>query len=106
MFRRHGRTSRQRRGREMDFEALFAKTPATLDELRTRVFYALQRHPMCRSVEFDIVSTPRTRRTNWTITIRSVAPGAMCEANETVAHTHTPHEPPAPPCFPAVPPPF
>src|ERR1700682_3833958 len=92
MFRRHGRTSRQRRGREMDFEALFAKTPATLDELRTRVFYALQRHPMCRSVEFDIVSTPRTRRTNWTISIRSVAPAAMWEANEIVADIQEAYE--------------
>ena len=69
----------------MDFEALFAKTPATIDELKIRVFYALQRHRMCRSVEFDIVSTPRTRRTNWTVSLRSVAPGAVWEAHEIVA---------------------
>ena len=40
----------------------FAKTPATLDEIKTRVFYALQRHPLCRDVEFDIVSMPRTQQ--------------------------------------------
>ena len=76
----------------MDFETLFAKTPATIDELKTRVFYALQRHPMCRSVEFDIVSTPRTRRTNWTVSLRSIAPGAMWEANEIVADIQEAYE--------------
>src|ERR1700704_1826815 len=92
MVRRHGRTARRRRGCEMDFEALFAKTPATLDELRTRVFYALQRHPMCRSVEFDVVSTPRTRRTNWTVSLRSVAPSAVWEAHEIVADIQEAYE--------------
>src|SRR5580704_9497573 len=46
----------------MDFEALYAKTPATLEEIRTRVAYALERHPLCRSVQFDIVSMPRPSR--------------------------------------------
>ena len=69
----------------MDFETLFAKTPATLDEIRTRVFYALQRHPLCRDVEFDIVSMPRTRKANWTINLRSVTPDAVWEASEIVA---------------------
>jgi hypothetical protein len=69
----------------MDFQALYAKEPATLDELRVRVFHALQRHPLCRSVEFDIVSTPRTRRTNWTVSLRSVAPSALWDAHEIVA---------------------
>ena len=70
----------------MDFETLFAKTPATLDEIRTRVAYALQRHPLCRSVQFDIVSTPRTARGgNWTISLRSVAPDALWEASDIVA---------------------
>jgi hypothetical protein len=69
----------------MDFEVVFAKTPATLDEIRTRVFYALQRHPLCRNVEFDIVSMPRTRKGNWTISMRSVAPDALWEASEIVA---------------------
>jgi hypothetical protein len=69
----------------MDFEVVFAKTPATLDEIRTRVFYALQRHPLCRNVEFDIVSMPRTRKGNWTISMRSVTPDALWEASEIVA---------------------
>jgi len=69
----------------VDFEALFAKTPATLDEIRTRVFYALQRHPLCRTVEFDIVSMPRTHKGNWTISLRSITPNAMWEASEIVA---------------------
>ena len=46
----------------MDFETLFAKTPATIEEIRTRVAYALDRHPLCRSVQFDIVSMPRTSK--------------------------------------------
>ena len=66
----------------MDVETLFAKTPATLDEIKTRVFYALQRHPLCRDVEFDIVSMPRTRKANWTINLRSVTPDAVWEASE------------------------
>jgi hypothetical protein len=69
----------------MDFEALFAKTPASLDEIRTRVFYALQRHPLCRDVEFDIVGMPRTRKGNWTISLRSITPDALWEASEIVA---------------------
>jgi len=69
----------------MDFEAAFAKTPVGLDELRRRVYYALQRHPLCRNVTFDIVRTPRSHRTNWTISLRSVAPGALWEAHEIVA---------------------
>jgi hypothetical protein len=69
----------------MDFEVLFAKTPASLDEIRTRVFYALQRHPLCRDVEFDIVGMPRTRKANWTISLRSITPDALWEASEIVA---------------------
>jgi len=70
----------------MDFETLFAKTPATLEEIRARVAYALERHPLCRNVEFDIVSTPRTRNGgNWTISLRSVAPAALWEASDIVA---------------------
>ena len=52
------RAASPRRGCDMEFETFFAKTPATLDEIRTRVAYALERHPLCRSVQFDIVSTP------------------------------------------------
>src|SRR5476651_1477750 len=70
---------------DMDFETLFAKTPATLDEIRARVAYALERHPLCRSVQFDIVSMPRTSKGNWTISLRSVAPDALWEASDIVA---------------------
>jgi hypothetical protein len=70
----------------MDLEKLYAKTPATLDEIRARVGYALRRHPLCRNVEFDIVGTPRTRKGgNWTTSLRSVAPDALWEASEIVA---------------------
>ena len=65
----------QIRGRKMDFDQFYAKTPATIDEIRWRVTRALDRHPLCRNVEFDIVSMPRTGKSNWTISLRSVAPG-------------------------------
>jgi hypothetical protein len=77
----------------MDFETLFAKTPATIDEIRTRVAFALDRHPLCRSVEFDIVSTPRTSRGgNWTISLKSVAPDALWEASDIVADIQDAYE--------------
>jgi hypothetical protein len=70
----------------MDFETLFAKTPATLDEIRARVSYALQRHPLCRRVQFDVLSTPRTGRgANWTVSLHSVEPRALFEASDIVA---------------------
>jgi hypothetical protein len=70
----------------MDFETFCAKTPATLEEIRARVAYALERHPKCRSVQFDIVSMPRTYAGgNWTISLRSVAPDALWEASDIVA---------------------
>nr|WP_315701679.1 MULTISPECIES: hypothetical protein [unclassified Bradyrhizobium] len=62
------------------------KTPATLEEIRVRVGHALQRHPLCRAVRFDIVSVPRTARGgNWTISLRSVEPAALWEASDIVA---------------------
>ena len=77
----------------MDFETLLAKTPATIDEIRTRVAFALDRHPLCRSVEFDIVSTPRTSRGgNWTISLKSVAPDALWEASDIVADIQDAYE--------------
>jgi hypothetical protein len=77
----------------MDFETLYAKTPATLDEIRTRVAYALERHPLCRNVQFDIVSTPRTRKGgNWTISLQSVAPAALWEASDIVADIQEAYE--------------
>jgi hypothetical protein len=70
----------------MDFEALFAKTPATIEEIKARVAYALERHPLCRNVQFEIVSMPRSPRGgNWTISLRSVAPDALWEASDIVA---------------------
>ena len=69
----------------MDFDQYYAKTPATIDEIRWRVGRALERHPLCRNVEFDIVSMPRTGKSNWTINLRSVAPDALWEASDIVA---------------------
>ena len=70
----------------MNFEKLYEKTPATLYEIRARVAYALERHPLCRSVQFDIVSMPRTPKGgNWTISLRSVTPDALWEASDIVA---------------------
>ena len=70
----------------MDFGTFYAKTPATLEEIRARVAYALERHPKCRSVQFDVVGMPRTSRGgNWTISLRSVAPDALWEASDIVA---------------------
>ena len=76
----------------MDLETLFAKTPATIDEIRTRVAYALDRHPLCRSVQFDIVSMPRTPKGNWTISLKSVAPDALWEASDIVADIQDAYE--------------
>jgi len=69
----------------MDFDRFATKTPATLGEIRWRVSRALERHPLCRNVEFDILSMPRTAKSNWTISLRSVAPGALWEASDIVA---------------------
>jgi hypothetical protein len=70
----------------MSYETLFAKAPATLDEIRIRVAAALQRHPLCRDVKFDIVSMPRSNKGgNWTVSLRSIAPDAVWEASDIVA---------------------
>jgi hypothetical protein len=70
----------------MDFVTFHAKTPATLEQIRARVAYALARHPKCRSVQFDIVGMRRTSKGgNWTISLRSVAPDALWEASDIVA---------------------
>lgn len=69
-----------------DFAASHSKTPATLDEIRLRVANALGRHPLCRDVRFEIVGTPRNASgRNWTICMRSIAPGALWEASDIVA---------------------
>jgi hypothetical protein len=88
---RHGRADADR-GRNVDFDRYFAKTPATLDEIRRRVAFALDRHPLCRNVEFDIVSMPRTTKGNWTISLRSVAPDALWEASDIVADIQDAYE--------------
>ena len=70
----------------MDFETLFDKTPATLEEIRLRVTHALERHPLCRRVRFDVVSMPRTTRgANWTVNLPSIEPRALFEASDIVA---------------------
>ncbi len=70
----------------MDFELLSAKTPASLEEIRTRVAHALARHPLCRNVRFDIVSVPRTKKGgNWTVTLQAVETRAVWEASDIVA---------------------
>jgi len=81
-------------GIEVDAGMLYSeKTPATLDEIRTRVARALYRHPLCRDVRFEIVSTPRTRKGgNWTISIQAVAPDALWEASEIVSDIQEAYE--------------
>ncbi len=69
----------------MEVDNLNAKTPATLDEIRTRVTNALQRHPLCRGVQFEIVRAPRTQNEcNWTISLRSVESASLWEASDIV----------------------
>jgi hypothetical protein len=81
------------RGCQMDFDAHIAKTPATIDEIKTRVAWALQRHPLCRNVQFDIVSMPRTSRGgNWTISMRSIARDAIWEASDIVSDIQEAYE--------------
>ncbi len=77
----------------MDFDTVFAKTPATLDEIKNRVAWALDRHPKCRDVQFDIVSMPRSRKgDNWTISLQSIAPEALWEASAIVADIQEAYE--------------
>ena len=64
---------------------LAAKTPATLHEITQRVMFALDRHPLCRGIEFEVVSMPRSRKTNWTVTLQSIEPDALWEASDIVA---------------------
>ena len=47
---------------------------------------ACARHPLCRDVRFDVIGTPLGRTgSNWTVSMRSVAPDALWEASEIVA---------------------
>lgn len=73
-------------GAAMDYEAHIAKTPATIEEIKARVAAAFGRHPLCREVKFDIVSTPRAGRgANWTISMQAVASDALWEASDIVS---------------------
>jgi hypothetical protein len=78
----------------MDFETMFAKTPATIEEIRCRVAYALERHPLCRRIAFDVVGMPRATRDgrNWTISWHTVAPDALWEASDIVADIQDAYE--------------
>jgi len=77
----------------MEFEKFFEKTPATLDEIKNRVAYALERHPLCRNVQFDIVSMPRSSKGgNWTISLQAVASDALWEASEIIADIQDAYE--------------
>ena len=70
----------------MDLGSAFAKTPATIAEIRARVAFAFERHPLCRNVAFDIVSSPRSSKgANWTICIEQIAPDALWEASDIVS---------------------
>jgi hypothetical protein len=77
----------------MDFETLIAKTPATREEIKRRVAAALERHPHCRNVDFDIISMPRSRRGgNWTISLHAISPAAVWEASDIVADIQEAYE--------------
>lgn len=78
----------------MDIETLFAKTPATLEDIRRRVACALDRHPLCRNVQFDVVSMPRAIRggRNWTISWQTVAQDALWEASDIVGDIQDAYE--------------
>ncbi len=73
----------------MDFavlERLLSRTPATLDQITIRVSRALERHPLCRGVRFEVVGTPRrTNGGNWTVSLHTINPDAIFEASEIVA---------------------
>lgn len=72
---------------------LVKKTPATLDEIRVRVGHALQRHPLCREIEFDIVGVARTTRGgNWTVKLHGVEAAGLWEASDIVADIQAAYE--------------
>jgi len=71
---------------------LAAKTPATLHEISRRVMFALDRHPLCRGIEFEVVSLPRSRKSNWTVTLQAIEPDALWEASDIVADIQEAYE--------------
>src|ERR1043166_6891748 len=92
MVGRHGRPGGKSRGRKMDLDRHFGKTSATLEELRRRGMFALDRHPLCRGIEFDVVSMPRNRKNNWTVTLQSIESDALWEASDIVADIQEAYE--------------
>ena len=76
----------------MDLEAIWVKQPATIEEIRWRAGNALARRPLCRDVKFEVVSMPRTRRSNWTVSLKSVRSDALFEAHEIVADIQEAYE--------------
>jgi hypothetical protein len=69
----------------MDRDIAPEKTPATIRELQARVAAAFGRHPLCRDVQFAIVSTPKTRSgANWTVSMSAIPPDAIWEASELI----------------------
>ena len=70
----------------MDLAVFSAKTPASIEEIKARVAFAFERHPLCRNVAFDVVSSPRSSKgANWTICIERVEPEALWEASDIVS---------------------
>jgi hypothetical protein len=73
----------------MDFavlERLLSRTPATLDQITVRVSRALERHPLCRGVQFEVIGTARrTNGGNWTVSLHTINPDAITEASQIVA---------------------
>lgn len=77
----------------MGLEALSTKSPATLDELKMRVAHALQRHPLCCNIQFEVVGTPSTSRgSNWIVSLRSIEPRVMWEASAIIADIQDAYE--------------
>ena len=76
----------------MDLETIWTRRLASIEEIRWRVGNALDRHPLCRGVEFEIISMPRNRRSNWTVSLKSVRSDALFEANEIVADVQEAYE--------------
>jgi hypothetical protein len=92
MVGRHGRPDGKSRGRGMDLDRYSGKTSATLPEITRRVMFALDRHPLCRGIEFEVVSMPRNRKNNWTVTLQAVEPDALWEASDIVADIQEAYE--------------
>ena len=77
----------------MDLDRYFAKTPATLDEIKRRV--AVCARPASALPQRRIrhrQHAPDRNRGNWTISLRSVAPDALWEASEIVADIQEAYE--------------